>query len=286
MVPAPRLQTEPGSVDLCRQLSNSGYVVISAAFDPTDSAMALSAAESLFGLDHATKLGCVADSPFSAGFSPYGRALAGDTGVPNLLESWTVAIDHPAGIPDTAEAAWTRLAHFGAGLRSLALECLRSIERGMRVEGESLVRVVARPETVLLLDYPAALVESNAGAARRQSIHTDASIITLLPRASREGLRVQVSGEWQSIHPPADGVVVLAGSALELLTEGLLKACVHTVDTPVASGDNPSRTAIVLFASARADTELASVMTATSRTVDAVSAAEHRDSYFKDRFAW
>lgn len=284
MISASLLNTSTGAQRLVAELADSGYVIVGEVFSESEWSDALNSAEALFDLDEGSRRASIAESPFSPGFSPHGRALAGDSGVPNLLESWTLAIDTPASVPAEGVSEWTRIAALGTSLRRVAAQCLTAVDDELFMADGALAQIVDPPQTILLLDYPVSLLDS-AGIAERQSTHVDSSLLTILPRATRPGLlAASRDGSWVGIEAPSNGAIVMAGSALEAVSGGEIQACVHTVDTP-ESVEAYRRTSIVLFASARADAALDGLKPR-AKGSEPLSGASLRDAYFANRFAW
>jgi isopenicillin N synthase-like dioxygenase len=75
--------------------------------------------------------------------------------------------------------------------------------------------------------------------------HTDIDLIAILPRATCEGLQVQLrEGKWVDVRVPEGAFVVNAGDMLESLTNGYYKSARHRV---VAPGGNKDRFSKVFF---------------------------------------
>jgi isopenicillin N synthase-like dioxygenase len=89
--------------------------------------------------------------------------------------------------------------------------------------------------------------------ARRQSVHQDSSLITLLPRATHPGLYVELNSELIPLDPLSGDIILVSGSALEYVTAGRIRSCTHTVETPRSREEGYNRTALAFFASVSSD---------------------------------
>ena len=75
--------------------------------------------------------------------------------------------------------------------------------------------------------------------------HTDYGLLTLYPRASQSGLELLISpDDWRPAVVPDDADLVGVGSALTLLTSGVLPALIHRIVCPDGM---PERFAAQLF---------------------------------------
>lgn len=75
--------------------------------------------------------------------------------------------------------------------------------------------------------------------------HQDFDLITALPRATSQGLEVQVDGRWLPVTPPDGYAVMVAGMVLERLTGGAVPAVFHRV--VAGPGQQTARLSIVQF---------------------------------------
>jgi isopenicillin N synthase-like dioxygenase len=77
------------------------------------------------------------------------------------------------------------------------------------------------------------------------SPHTDINLITILPRATAEGLQVKnKNGEWIDVVVPDGAFIVNSGDMLENLTNGMYRSGPHRV---LAKHDGYERFSMVLF---------------------------------------
>ena len=101
--------------------------------------------------------------PFDIGFMPYGRALAGDTGLPNLLRAWTLLLDSPDQIPEEGLESWSGISHLGRKMRSAVHRMLSSIENGLPADTGCFTGTLAASLTMVGLDYPPDLKRTDTG---------------------------------------------------------------------------------------------------------------------------
>ena len=80
--------------------------------------------------------------------------------------------------------------------------------------------------------------------------HKDGGILTALIQDDRGGLQVETASGWIDVAPLAGAFVINIGEALEMATDGYLRATVHRVIAPPAGTDRHS---IAFFLGARLD---------------------------------
>jgi isopenicillin N synthase-like dioxygenase len=285
-VEADTLATDAGAVALLDALRKDGAVLLRDAVRPEAALSVLASAIRLFELPREQKLSAAAPAPLRPGFRQFGMARALDTGIPNALESWGFSRSTPDCIPQGERDLWFLFARFGAQLSALAELTLLALDRAYDTPGE-IAGHLCPPLDIELMHYPRRLVGRAAGS-RRQSVHRDSSVITLLPHPSGPGLCAELSGSMVPITPEADEVLVLVGSALEHLTAGDLPACVHTVETPAEQGSADDRTSVIFFVPPRAGSMLEPISSLRGRAEGgafaAIAADEHQRGYTRRVF--
>lgn len=232
-------------------LRRDGFAVLASAWYDADEDLALTAAHRLFTLPVAQKARYRTADPRSPGYVEYGRTRAMDTGIPNLLEMWNLPGDGACGLP----APDATLGRAAAALRELAVAALAALERALALPGVLTAMLGDASYELYAMHYPQELLGQDE-RARRQSVHEDSSLITLLPRATRAGLWLDMRGELAPFDPRPGDVTIIVGSELEYVTAGSLRSCTHTVETPTAGHLGAERTSLVFFVSAEPDRTL------------------------------
>jgi isopenicillin N synthase-like dioxygenase len=254
MISTDSIYDEHGAGKLTSLLQRSGFAILSGAISATLHELALTSARELFRLPEAEKLALEATEPLMPGFGPYGQSHALDSGIANLLESWTLSRPTPERFPEHMLPAWAAFMHLDSALRSVTASALTALDLSFKSRGELLSLLTWQGCGLHLLHYPRLLLERGEG--RRQSVHHDSTLVTLLPRPTHPGLLVEVDHRLEPVVPESNDVIMMAGAALEYATAGKIRACMHTVDTPSDSGDAADRTAMVFFGAARIDATL------------------------------
>ncbi len=124
-----------------------------------------------------------------------------------------------------------------------ALGFQRDYLNEMTLEGDCLLRVI---------HYPKNSPPDSIWAAA----HTDIDLLAILPRATCDGLEVQLNdGTWLRVDAPKDALIINAGDMLENLSNGYFKSAPHRVTAPT---DRPEaeRYSTVLFIHPRKDDDL------------------------------
>lgn len=275
-------------------LKTSGCIIVRDCIDPQAAADAIAATTRLFALPATEKASYLVDKGVDSlahGFSPYGVARALDTGVPNLLETWDVSPDGAGWPPDLREE-WMLVTLFERHLLELALTLLRATSKSLGCVPEALVEVTTPMRAGLhLIHYFPVPAETESGACR-QSRHTDNTVVTLLPVPSPRTTGVHVfdpeDERWHEVHIFAADCVLQSGRLLEFVTNGTVRACLHTVPTPlVGTAENVSRIATPLFVSPPRDRTLAVLSEfwpGDNKTIPTVRVADVESAYFERIF--
>lgn len=243
------LLTSGSPQTLLRSLGKSGVAFVRGGVPAQFGRDAQAAATRLFGLSDKVKSELVSSTAMEPGFGPYGQARAMDTGIPNLLESWTISPHSPVNVPAEQREDWYVLVAFARQLRALAENLVVAIDLAWDARGTFVDAICRDMFPLHLLHYPAGLLGTDPGA-RRQSVHVDSSLITLLPPALGKGLAYAQDGRLVPLDVPAGSVAVIAGSLLEFLTSARIPACRHTVETPAGAAAE-DRISFTYFVNAR-----------------------------------
>lgn len=95
-------------------------------------------------------------------------------------------------------------------------------------EGDSLLRAIHYPKVKLLSDKRAVWAAE----------HTDIDLFTILPRATENGLEVQLpSGTWHPVRVADDAFIINAGDFLEIYSNGYFRSSRHRVMAPLNNPD-------------------------------------------------
>lgn len=109
----------------------------------------------------------------------------------------------------------------------------------------------------LLHYYPVADKSQIPEGAVRAAAHGDINLITLLMGGSAEGLQAQsLDGEWISVSPAADEIVINIGDMLARLTNDRLRSTQHQVITPNEESWTKPRYSTPFFLHPRSDMDL------------------------------
>lgn len=109
----------------------------------------------------------------------------------------------------------------------------------------------------LLHYYPVQDVSQIPEGAVRAAAHGDINLITLLMGGSAEGLQAQsLDGEWISVSPAADEIVINIGDMLARLTNDRLRSTQHQVITPNEESWTKPRYSTPFFLHPRSDMDL------------------------------
>ncbi len=117
----------------------------------------------------------------------------------------------------------------------------------------------------LLHYYPVADKSQIPEGAVRASAHGDINLITLLMGGSAEGLQAQsLDGEWISVSPGPDEIVINIGDMLARLTNDRLRSTQHQVITPNEESWTKPRYSTPFFLHPRSDMDLTCLDTCVS----------------------
>ena len=109
----------------------------------------------------------------------------------------------------------------------------------------------------LLHYYPVADKSQIPAGAVRAAAHGDINLITLFMGGSAEGLQAQsLDGEWISVSPAPDEIVINIGDMLARLTNDRLRSTQHQVITPNEESWTKPRYSTPFFLHPRSDMDL------------------------------
>ncbi len=213
----------------------------------------------LFSVSKEVKDECFVDKksyPLGHGFSPFGIAKAMDTGVPNLLETWDIS---PTKInwPKELQNEWEVVREYQRVLATAATVGLETLAISLGVNKEEITHLIDEKsiEGIHLIHYFPLSKDSNP-VARRQSMHCDNTLITLIPSPYpiETGLDIfnRKTQEWEHAIIPKGSCLIQAGLILEYITGGAIKANLHTVPNPkFATKENSARYSTPFFRSSK-----------------------------------
>ncbi len=187
----------------------------------------------LFDLSTEEKEQHATTTPLQPGFSPYGNAKALDTGIPNLLETWDFPrLDPPMNWPSRLVNELDLLRSIEGRMYDISVTALSGLARSLGDEPDAFLPYIDRRSAGMqLIHYFPIDTEVDLQGARRQSHHTDNTLITIIPPPSAPGLRAQLgTGEWMYVNLQKTQALIQSGRMLQRITGGTISACLHTVD--------------------------------------------------------
>lgn len=196
-----------------------------------------------------------------------------DPSVPgDLKEAFNVGQERLAVSPSTNAASWMPQNQWPAGaapFRTTALQFYRACAEAVDVLLAALAialqlpghffidRHQQRDYTLRLLHYPPLAAEA-AGTQIRAGEHSDYGSLTLLFQDDMGGLEVQTAGgDWLTIPPLPDTVIVNVGDLLQRWTNDRFWSAVHRVRLSQPQQTARSRYSIAFFCQPDFDVEIA-----------------------------
>ncbi len=177
------------------------------------------------------------------GYISKGRETAKGEKVPDLKEFWHIGQeieDEPALKEVYAANIWMNEV---SNMKDISMKIYKTFEQ----TGANLLRAIALYLNLeedyfdakikngnsilrLLHYYPVKSTEEVEEGAVRAAAHGDINLITLLMGGSASGLQAMNSaGEWVSVAPKENEIVINIGDMLQRLTNGKLKSTIHRV---------------------------------------------------------
>lgn len=128
--------------------------------------------------------------------------------------------------------------------RAIVVKLLKAFLVALELPEDSLNEIIQHPpqHNLKLIHYPP--IDGDEPSDQGVGAHKDAGILTLLWQDEVGGLQVKTDHGWIDIPPVENAFVVNIGEALELVTNGYLRANVHQV---VRAKRHLSRYAIAYF---------------------------------------
>ena len=209
----------------------------------------------------------MANSPHFRGYTRTGGELT--RGLPDQREQLDVASERQPLPRDPGAPAWTRLQ--GPNQWPAEIPVLRPIVERWQHEltraTTRLLRAIAaalgQPDDIFDEAFSAAPIQHvklirypGAGAgATLQGVgaHKDNGILTFVLQDDQPGLQVELDDNWLDVPPRRGSFVVNVGEALEMLTDGYLRATTHRVVSPENGSD---RISVAFFLGPRLDARL------------------------------
>lgn len=178
------------------------------------------------------------------GYTPFGVENAKGNAAADQKEFWHTGRDLPDGSPYRATMKATphveEIAEFDAAtyafyeaLDAFGAKLLEGVALHLGLDENWFGNKVESGNSILrLLHYPPQENPPPAGSVRAGA-HEDINVITLLLGAEEAGLQaLHRSGEWLTVNPPPDSIVINCGDMLQRLTGGLLPSTTHRVLNP------------------------------------------------------
>lgn len=198
------------------------------------------------------------------GYTPFRTEVAKGATEKDLKEFWHVGRDLPEGSPLAAsmpsnvwpeeiEGFQDTFTALYAAFDKVGADLLSAIASDLGLEPRWFDPAIEDGNSVLrLLHYPP--VGEGAGGAIRAGAHEDINLITLLLGAEEAGLELLgKNGQWLSVAPPEDAMVVNIGDMLQRLTNHVLPSTTHRVRNPSGERASHSRYSMPFFLHLRSD---------------------------------
>src|SRR4051794_12693976 len=192
------------------------------------------------------------NSPHFRGYTRIGREIT--PGWPDWREQLDVGAERAAIMQGTGEPAWTRLQgpnqwpasqpglrpvllRWQAEATTLLLRVLRAMALTLGQPGEVFRPICAGDPHPLFKIIRYLGRDAAEGGDQGVGPHKDSGLLSLVLQGDRGGLQVEHDGGWINEVPMPGAFVVNVGEALELASNGYLRATVHHVVAPPAGID-------------------------------------------------
>lgn len=224
----------------------------------------------------------IAGSAGQRGYTSFGKEHAKQSDVPDLKEFFQIGQEVPEGHPlHTSYAPNVHIEELNK-FTDTGIRLFRAFEKS----GTELLRAIAQYLNIGIDYFDDKVIDGNSilraihyppitrepASAIRAEQHEDINLITLLVGASAGGLQIlSKQGEWLSVIPEQDEIVVNVGDMLQRLTNNYLKSTTHRVVNPPKEEWHLPRLSIPFFLHPKVAMDL----TCLERCVD----AEHPLAY-------
>jgi isopenicillin N synthase-like dioxygenase len=281
------------SMESLQKIGGTGCFLLENCLDTDTVDSAHLALKSLFDVPEDVKASCFIDKltdPLAHGYSPYGVSRARDTGIPNLLETWDISPNRSKW-PPKLTSEWDALRHYQLSLARVAIKALKVIEDILGVNKGELTELVDEQsiEGIHLIHY-FPIGTAHDLNARRQSVHCDNTLITVIPPPFplESGIMSynRDSSQWETVLVEKNDCFIQAGLVLERITGGKIKANIHTVADPrYDDAENLDRYSTPFFYSPRRGSvvRLLSGMQS-EESVDPIAIEDLESEYFSSIF--
>lgn len=151
--------------------------------------------------------------------------------------------------PESLPALRPALLRWQAELTALLIRVLRAFALALE-KPEDVFEPIYRDapnQLVKIIRYPGRAFDAEAQGV---GAHKDSGIVTAVLQDEQGGLQVETESGWLDVEPIAGTLVINMGEALELASDGYLRATVHRVVPPPP---NSERLSIAYFLGARLD---------------------------------
>jgi isopenicillin N synthase-like dioxygenase len=201
------------------------------------------------------------------GYTSFGKEHAKQSTVADLKEFFQIGQEVPADDPQKANypdnvqvAEAPDFADLGMQLyqafEATGAHLLRAIAIHLGLSVDFFDEKIHHGNSILRSIYYPPITREPASAIRAEQ-HEDINLITLLVGASAGGLELLTKeGEWQSVVPEEDEIVINVGDMLQRLTNNYLKSTTHRVVNPPREEWHLPRLSIPFFLHPRSEMDL------------------------------
>jgi isopenicillin N synthase-like dioxygenase len=201
------------------------------------------------------------------GYTSFGKEHAKQSTVADLKEFFQIGQEVPADDPQKANypdnvrvAEAPDFADLGMQLyqafEATGAHLLRAIAIHLGLSVDFFDEKIHHGNSILRSIYYPPITREPASAIRAEQ-HEDINLITLLVGASAGGLELLTKeGEWQSVVPEEDEIVINVGDMLQRLTNNYLKSTTHRVVNPPREDWHLPRLSIPFFLHPVSDMDL------------------------------
>lgn len=192
------------------------------------------------------------------GYTPFKVETAKNSRHPDLKEFWHIGRELPDDSPYRVQMAANLWPNEASGFREYGYGLYRALDELGTCVLRALALHLGLPEMFFdgkidhgnsilrALHYPP--IEDGNAPNLRADAHEDINLITLLVGASDVGLEILTrDGEWRSISPRDNAIVVNSGDMLQRLTNRVFPSTTHRVTNPQGAAGRKSRYSVPFF---------------------------------------